>query len=151
MVERKKWVYTPQPKTVVRGLFIAAGLIQLYQGVLAIGESDILIGVFFVVAGLVITGLSPYVHRFNRCQIWIDNEGVSFRRGVRSPVQLRWEAVSRMCFERLRVDIESGRGSRVKIDFGQMSTDTLERLRPEICTCLREVAETKGIMVVEQE
>jgi hypothetical protein len=149
-MERKEWQYSLLSNRGVKAIWVVLGVSYLLQGYFSLDRSDTKFGIFQIVIGLVACfGATFLVPRLNRSRISVDESGVVLPRGVLRSRYVPWESVERLHLHRMGVDLEQSDGKTESVNFSQMTYNTIQSLRPELQSHLKQIAESKGIMVVE--
>ena len=151
-MERKEWQYSLLSNRGVKALWIVLGVSYLLQGYFSLERSDTKFGILQIVIGLVACfGATFLLPRINRSRISVDESGVALRRGVLRSRYVPWESVERLHLHRMGVDLEQCDGKTESVNFSEMTYNTIQSLRPELHAHLKQIAESKGIMVVEHD
>jgi hypothetical protein len=148
-MERKEWEFSPHPNRILVVVFLILGAVEVLQGVVALRRGETEIGMVLVIVGAAIFILAPQVPRLHRCRIGVDSEEVWLREGIRRPRRARWDAVRLVRIRSMGVDLEGEEGTILAIHFGNMSYESIQSIRPELHSRLREVSESRGIEIEE--
>ena len=147
-MERREWYYSKWSNRVVRALWILFGITYIFQGYTQWRLSNVAIGVVQILFGVSVCIVFPIlVPRRNR--IRIDDSGVRIPGGLLWTTHLPWEDLDRLRLHRMGVEFERRNGGTASIRFGEISYNMIQTLRPELHSYLKQIAESKGITLVE--
>ena len=129
-------------------LWILFGVIYIFQGYTQWLLSNAVLGVVLILFGAVACAVCPFL-ALRRSRISVDDAGVRIPQGQLWTEYLPWDGLDRLRMHRMGVEFERSDGRTASLHFGLISYGMIQTLRPEIQSHLKQIAESKGIPVVE--